>query len=155
LVATMKKLDRYAYSSHGVLMGKVNAKWQDSVYVARLFDKHLPTAKRRYRDFVQKGIADGKRDDLVGGGLIRSAGGWTAIKALRKANAFQKGDERILGDGEFVDRVISEAKEVYERKYRLKAKGLGLDDIAVKAAEIIGIEPDLISLRHLKLAWRQ
>ena len=33
----------------------------------------------------------------------------------------------------FVDRVISEAKEVYERKYRLKATGLGLNDIAGKA----------------------
>jgi hypothetical protein len=30
---------------------------------------------------------------------------------LRKAKAFQKGDERISGDGEFVDSAISEAKE--------------------------------------------
>jgi REP-associated tyrosine transposase len=144
LVADMKELERFAYCGHGVLMGKLNAQWQDTVYVARLFDKHLPTARRRYRAFVQKGIAEGKRDDLVGGGLIRSAGGWTAVKSLRKANGFQKGDERILGDGEFVDSAIFQAKEAYERKYQLRAKGLGLDDIAGKAAQIIGIDPELV-----------
>jgi hypothetical protein len=46
--------------------------------------------RHRYRDFVQKGIAHRKRDDLVGG--------WAAVRTLRKANAFQKGGERILGD---------------------------------------------------------
>jgi len=147
LVAGMKELDRFAYCGHGVLMGKVDAQWQNTAYVTRLFDNHLPTARRRYRQFVQKGIADGKRDDLVGGGLIRSAGGWAAVKMLRKAKAFQKGDERILGDGEFVDSVISAAQEAYDRRYRLKAKGLGLDEIAEKAAEIIGIDPDLLWLR--------
>jgi REP-associated tyrosine transposase len=147
LVADMKELDRYAYCGHGVLMGKVTAEWQDTAYIARLFDEHLPTARRRYKDFVQKGIADGKRDDLVGGGLIRSAGGWSAVKMLRNAKAFQKGDERILGDGGFVDSVISEAKEAYDRKYRLRAEGIGLDDIGIKAAQIIGIDAELVWIK--------
>jgi putative transposase len=141
LVADMKALDRYAYCGHSVLMGRVKAEWQDTTYIAGLFDRQLSTARRRYRSFVQKGIADGKRDDLVGGGLIRSAGGWTAVKALRKTDVFQKGDERILGDGDFVQSVLAEAKETYERKYRLAAKGLGLDEVAGRAAEIIGIDP--------------
>ena len=55
---------------------------------------------------MEKGIADGKRPELTGGGLIRSVGGWAAAKALRRANALQKGDERILGDGDFVDTVL-------------------------------------------------
>jgi len=36
-------------------------------------------------------IKQGKRSDLVGGGLIRSAGGWSAIIALRRIGAYQKG----------------------------------------------------------------
>ncbi|MEJ2041436.1 MAG: transposase [Desulfosarcinaceae bacterium] len=147
LVADMKALDRYAYSGHSVLMGKVEAQWQNTAYVAALFDRPLSTARRRYRSFVQKGIADGRRDDLVGGGLIRSAGGWAAVKALRKSDAFQKGDERILGDGDFVQGVLSEAREACERKYRLAAKGLGLDDLAERAAEIMGIDPELVWAR--------
>ncbi len=31
----------------------------------------------------------------------------------------QKADERILGDGDFVAKVLAEAKEQLERKYRL------------------------------------
>jgi putative transposase len=107
----MKGLDRYAYCGHSVLMGNVKAVWQNAAYITRLFDKHLSMARCLYRAFVKEGITDGKRDDLVGGGLIRSAGGWSAVKALRKAGAVQKGDERILGDGDFVESVLSEAKE--------------------------------------------
>jgi len=43
----------------------------------------------------------GRRPDLVGGGLLRSHGGWASLKALRKAGAHQKGDERILGESTF------------------------------------------------------
>lgn len=103
----------------------------------------MSTARHRYRAFVQKGIAQGQRDDLVGGGLIRSIGKWGAVTALRKANALQKGDERILGDGDFVQSVLLEDEEAYERKYRFKAKGIDLNYIAGRAAEIIGIDPNL------------
>ena len=53
----------------------------------------------------------GKRPDLIGGGLVRSAGGWSAIKAQRIAKIYQKGDERILGDGDFVEQILSAANE--------------------------------------------
>ena len=53
----------------------------------------------RYRDFVKKGIARGGRPELSGGGLVRSAGGWSAVKMLRRSGLFQKADERILAMG--------------------------------------------------------
>jgi chromosomal replication initiation ATPase DnaA len=59
---------------------------------------------------------------------------------LRKAGALQKGDERILGDGEFVEEVLSQAKEAFEKKYSLKAKGIHVDRIAERVAEIMGID---------------
>ena len=71
---------------------------------------------------MEKGIDDGKRPELTGGGLIRSVGGWAAAKSLRRANALQKGDDRILGDGDYVNAVLSEANEAYEKGYKLKAK---------------------------------
>ena len=55
----------------------------------------------RYHAFVQKGISLGRRKELTGGGLIRSMGGWTVVKSMRKAKMFEKSDERILGDGNF------------------------------------------------------
>lgn len=44
--------------------------------------------------------------DLTGGGLLRSIGGWTVLKGLRKAGIRVKGDERILGDSDFVKNVL-------------------------------------------------
>jgi len=38
--------------------------------------------------------------------LLRSIGGWTVLKGLRKAGIRVKGDERILGDSDFVENVL-------------------------------------------------
>lgn len=144
LVADIKELDQYRYSGHGVIMGKITAEWQNAAYVLGLFGNKTPIARKAYRKFVEKGISIGRREDLTGGGLIRSAGGWSEVKSLRKAGAFQKGDERILGDGDFVEKVLAETSEAFERKYRLKAKGVDVAAIARKVAEIIGITPEAV-----------
>jgi len=65
-------------------MGKKNIDWQDDAYVLKMFGDKRSTARRRYKIFVQKGIQDGKRPELTGGGLIRSSGGWSVIKSLRR-----------------------------------------------------------------------
>jgi len=59
-------------------------------------------ARRAYRAYVQRGIAHGCRPELVGGGLIRSAGGWPVSKVMRQAQDHMKSDERILGEGELI-----------------------------------------------------
>ena len=153
LVEDMKGLDNFPYGGHSVLMGKTKIEWQYKRYILGLFGDKVYPARSRYRAFVEKGIVDGKRSELTGGGLIRSVGGWVAAKALRKANALQKGDERILGDGDFVETVLSKANEAYERKYRLKAKGIDVDTVAQRAAKIAGIEPSQVwaSGKHPKV----
>jgi REP-associated tyrosine transposase len=50
--------------------------------VLKWFGPNEGEAKRAYRRFVKKGIDQRRRPDLVGGGLIRSQGGWSAVKAL-------------------------------------------------------------------------
>ena len=75
LVKELRDLDTYPYSGHSVVMGKRKHDWQDTDYILKLFNSKYSTARRRYREFVKKGIADGQRSDLVGGGLIRSFGG--------------------------------------------------------------------------------
>jgi len=65
---------------------------------------------------------------------------------LRKAGALQKGDERILGDGEFVEKGLAQAKEAFERKYRLKVKGIHIDRIAARVAEIARKHGDVVAL---------
>jgi hypothetical protein len=71
-----------------MLMGKKKNNWQDTDYVLKLFNSKLSIARRRYREYVKKGISEGERPDLIGGGLVRSAGGWDALKGLRKIKAY-------------------------------------------------------------------
>jgi hypothetical protein len=92
LVKDLSDLDEYPYAGNRVLMGKGNHPWQDTAHVLSRFGR---TAK--------EGIPMGKRSDLVGGGLVRSMGRWAAVKALRKAKVYMKGDERILGDSDFAE----------------------------------------------------
>ena len=61
-----------------------------------LFSDTVFLARKYYRSFVKKGIDQGHREDLIGGGLIRSSGGWSSVKTMRKAKIYEKGDERIL-----------------------------------------------------------
>ena len=63
----------------------------------------------------------------MGGGLIRSLGGWAEVKKIRLSGQDGiKGDERILGESDFVMEVLSQANEKYSRHYELKNQGYDL-----------------------------
>ena len=108
--------------------------------VLEMFGGSQGRARRSYRNFVEKGIAEGKRHDLTGGGLLRSAGGWEGVKALREEKVYQRNDERILGDGDFVGRVLASAEEDMERRYALRARGIDLDSVAARVSEVLKIK---------------
>lgn len=108
MVDSLAKLDFYSWSGHCAIMGcKVN-EWQDCDFVLRWFGNNLRDARQSYRKFVEKGIRLGRQPHLVGGGLVRSAGGWSEVKALKRIGVQEKSDERILGSGKFVDQILSE-----------------------------------------------
>jgi REP element-mobilizing transposase RayT len=162
-VPDLKKLERYAYCGHGVLMGYHRNDWQSVDEVLKLFGKNLFLARRRYREFVKNGVNQGRRHDLVGGGLIRSIGGWQAFKALNRADKHLKSDERILGDSDFVEEVLKKAQEKRERQYQLEAEGYSIDQVAERVAVLLGVEcehvwkkgkhPKTVKARSLLCYW--
>ena len=135
----MNSLEEYPFCGHSSIMGKIKNDWQDVNGVLRLYGKNVTQSRREYKAFVFKGIAQGRRDDLTGGGLVRSVGGWQTVKAMRKAQLWQKSDERILGDGDFVEETLSASQESIEHKYSLESRGYDLDKVADRLCEIIGI----------------
>ena len=153
IVTEYDQLDRYLYCGHGVVLGKQNQSWQDSDYILSIFSKTIAAARNRYMAFVQKGIDLGRRPDLVGGGLVRSAGGWTAVLEMRQAGFKQKADERILGDGDFVSDVLRQADEHFERKYQIKQSGTDLNAVIRRAASLFDVEPEeLLGIRRSEKA---
>ena len=78
MVQNLKELENYSYCGHSALSTDSRCPWQDTGHVLKMFDSNRSTARRLYREFVAKGVDQGRRDDLIGGGLIRSAGGGLA-----------------------------------------------------------------------------
>lgn len=109
LVNNLAELDQYLWSGHSVLIGNRKNSWQDRNYALEWFGKRKREAIRAYRDYVKKGIDKGQRPELVGGGLVRSKGGWSQVKSLRRADDREMSDARILGSGEFVEQIVKEA----------------------------------------------
>ncbi len=111
------KLHWYKWSGHSIIMGRRKNSWQDTDYVLGWFGSKQREAKQNYREYVRKGIELGKQPHLVGGGLIRSMGGWSQVKALRRIGEREESDDRILGGGDFVKKITQEID--LAKKYRL------------------------------------
>jgi len=124
LVTDLSELNGYPYCGHSALMGKKNREWQDTGYVLRNFGKTVRKGRSQYLEFVLAGVSEERKPELVGGGLIRSLGGWKEVRKLGlNRQDRMKGDERILGDNDFVMEVLANANEGYEQKYSLKSLG--------------------------------
>jgi REP element-mobilizing transposase RayT len=140
VIKDLKMLRRYVWSGHSTLMGQAQYEWQDTDYVLRLFGKSVAAARRAYAAFVAKGQHQGRRPKLVGGGLIRSVGGWQALRDYRSEGIRVKGDERILGKSDFVERVLQKANEELAQRTLLQATGPDLEQLIKAVAKFYHID---------------
>jgi putative transposase len=147
IVATLSDLNDYAYCGHSVLMGRRKREWQDVDYVLSYFGESRGRARKEYRSHMEAGFSQGRRDELTGGGLIRSLGGWSEVcKGALKGREYVKSDERILGDSDFVAAVLRQVEEKFDRKYELKRLGYDLARVAARVGEIFELkEQDIFS----------
>jgi len=110
------------------------------------FGETQKIARRRYREFVEKGIVQGRRPEFQGGGLVRSAGGDVSGLLGRKAEEREKGDARILGSGEFVMQALDKANETFERGFR---PPISLDELTRRVTKDQGVDmEELVSSKR-------
>jgi hypothetical protein len=102
ILADLRALDRYPWTGHSTLLNTVRHAWQDTSTILAQFSSTPAKAREAYRAFVADGFPQGRRFDLQGGGLLRSQGGWTAVRELRDGREACQGGERVLGDTAFV-----------------------------------------------------
>ena len=143
-VDDLSKLKGYPWSGHSVLMGKAGGDWQDTESILSFFSPKLQKARAEYERFVAEGVPLGRRPDLVGGGLIRSAGGWSQVLSLRRHGLRMASDERILGSGEFIEEVLSQAEKRLEETLRLSARKVELGSLASQVSRSEGTDWDLV-----------
>ena len=171
LVKDLKELDKYPWTGHSAILRKKknplvpcpspkNKQEKPEKYLAERtiedvllhFGDTLKVARRRYRRFVKNGIAQGTRPDLQGGGLVRSAGGDKRTLLRRKREERELSDERILGSGDFVGKVLAESNEIYEMKTRNR---ISLDDLILKVATNVDLDMEDLksSKRNRKVSY--
>ena len=92
-----------------------------------------------YNRFVEQGITQGKRTELVGGGLIRSLGGWSQVVSLRRKGEKVASDQRILGSSEFVKILLNEGNEQEKETLRFTTKVADLPLLARQVSRNEGI----------------
>jgi len=163
LVSGLEGLDAYRYAGHRVILGKEENTWQEVDAVLSRFGRRAGVARRRYREFVKEGVKVGRRPELLRGGLRRGIGGWEETGDGRAEAERIKGDERILGEKEFMEDVLRASEEEVQRKSRLRAQGYNLERLTEKVAKVLGVEPkriweagryvDVVAARSLLSYW--
>ena len=151
IVRSVKELERYPWSGHSVIVGIVKREWQDREEILKYFGKRQKVAVKRYIAFIEGGDIHRKRPDLVGGGLLRSVGGWSEVVSMRRRGKGMASDERILGSGGFVERLIAETEAKERETLRLRRKVPELSALLREVAEREGMdEEDLRGARRAR-----
>jgi len=139
LAESLEDLERYPWSGHAVVMNRIRHEWQNRNYVLGYFGKRESSALQAYREFVAEESVRGRQPELTGGGLIRSTGGWSEVKSLRKRQEKQFSDERILGSGEFVKEILNDVEESVKERLPATAAATEAGEGLLTACEEAGI----------------
>jgi len=139
IVSNLDELNRYPWSGHSAIMGKKGYPWMNKDYVLTRFGKRSGAARRGYLRFVEEGMGMGRVPKLTGGGLVRSLGGWSRVVALRREGQGEESDERILGDGDFVEAVLQEVEERQLRQLKVRRRGVTVGDIIKEECARAGV----------------
>ena len=127
-----------------------------------LFGKKKSAAQKHYAAFIADGADQGERPELVGGGLLRSLTG-QSNQSSQIDDSRQASDERILGDGDFVEAILKEAEEQFSIRQQYQMAGFGLVELADSVASLLNIDsskvratgkqPEKVQARSLFCYW--
>jgi hypothetical protein len=120
MVRDLDGLENYRWCGHGALTGRQKIDWQERDFVLGFLGQKEKKATRVYREFMEAGKDQGRRPELVGGGLVRSMGGWSRVLSLRRKGELETHDDRILGGGDFVQGILEEADHKLVRQIRAR-----------------------------------
>ena len=139
IVKDIGELDRYKWSGHRQIMEGRSRGWQDVGEVLERFGHSMNEARRGYRQFVRDGLESGMDERWLGGGLVRSMGGWRQVLEVGKGSERWRSDERILGDGEFVQRALQQANEKLDQVDERRRNGWNIERLKEAVAKLFGI----------------
>jgi REP element-mobilizing transposase RayT len=145
-VKSLSELDSFPWSGHAVLIGKTKMDWQERDYVLTQFSPEPRKAVQIYHRFLTEGKEQGRRDDLSGGGMTRSYGGWSQVISLRGTSNRLDHDPRILGKAEYVNEILREASPETRKQFKAGEKEKLISQVIAQICRQAGIRE--MELRH-------
>jgi putative transposase len=142
IVKTPKELANFPWTGHAALMDIRRNNWQNVNAVLARFGANEQDARTRYGNFIEDGWTGGHRDDLEGGGLIRSLGGVSEAVRASREDRRELSDVRILGDGDFVEKVLQQSETAEKQKSFWQT--FSLDSLIETLARCFGIPAESI-----------
>ncbi|MBT7892454.1 MAG: transposase [Deltaproteobacteria bacterium] len=140
-IETLQELAKYPFTGHAYIVGNLENEWQDTQYSLQWFGSDKQTSQARYIEFIKDGLSEGKREDLTGGGLLRTAGGWKNLQDLKMRGESMLGDERMLGDSDFVEEVWKNTHGKNNQAKISDGKQYSLDQLVINASIHFKVEP--------------
>jgi REP element-mobilizing transposase RayT len=138
LCKSLTALDSYHWTGHAALMGRRVNDFQDLDAVLRGFGKDREVSQREYRKFLAQGLETVDGDHLV--------------KLVRESNASrEKGrghDCWVIGDPDFVKKVLKESVAQRLRVRRSGAEAADLNAVAETICRRLGVPQDSLTVRH-------
>ena len=139
MLENLHQLAEYPWCGHAVLMNNVQREWMNRDYVLRFFGNKDGSARKAYLEFLESEMGIDREQELSGGGLIRSQGGWLHVQSMRKRGERAQSDERILGGDEFVQGILNEVEEREHLLFPVAVRLHMLDDDIVLLCEAEGV----------------
>ena len=155
IVTTLRQLDSYPWTGHPIIMGKKKLSLQNRDEVLFYFGRRQKEAVEVYHKFIADGIDTNQRIDFLGGGLVRSAGGWSSLLNMKRKKEYWRGDERILGDDTFVNSTLKDAEEKLDKRDKLIRQGWDLIRLANKVCEVTNIKSESIKNRGKTIPYHK
>lgn len=145
MLDSLDDLGHYPWSGHAGMLGRHIQDWHATSETLSHFGASKRKAINEYLRLAKVELEEYRGQNLSGGGLVRSSGGWEEVGRLRQEHKMRIGDERILGDPEFVMRALEEDQLDVESQSELHRRGWNLDRLINRACHVFKIkEPDLM-----------
>jgi len=144
VVRDLRALGKYRYSGHATLLGRYDQGCQQTREVLEQFGKRVRQARAQYQRFVADGVERGRRAEFQGGGLVRSVGGWEAVRKLRRGREKYGGDERVLGSSEFVEQMRQEIERSEHGRRGIDKRAVSVKHLIERVSQAEGVRKESV-----------
>ena len=132
LCRNMEQLNIFPWSGHSAIMGTVVRDFQDSNTILRRFGSEMKLSRQRYSEFISEAMVATGEDALI-------------VCIRRSNNAVQNrhsSDCWVIGDKEFVEKVLKHDAKNRIRIARYKREGWDLNRLALYVSKKMLITPE-------------